>query len=72
MKDLIIADNSPLAYAFDRDNGLPISSWFEDKNDKELYNIMPLLIFLSKINDVRKFIEKFVSFDKIDYSNVIK
>ena len=72
MKDLIIADNSPLAYNFDRDNGLPISFWFEDKNDKELYNIMPLLIFLSKINDVRKFIEKFVSFDKIDYSNVIK
>ena len=72
MKDLIIVDNSPLAYAFDRDNGLPISSWFEDKNDKELYNIMPLLIFLSKINDVRKFIEKFVSFDKIDYSNAYK
>ena len=72
MKDLIIVDNSPLAYAFDRDNGLPISSWFEDKNDKELYNIIPLLIFLSKTNDVRKFIEKFVSFDKIDYSNAYK
>ena len=72
MKDLIIVDNSPLAYAFDRDNGLPISSWFGDKGDKELYDIMPLLIFLSKTDDVRKFTEKFVFFDKIDYSKAYK
>ena len=72
MKDLIIVDNSPLAYAFDRDNGLPISSWFGDKSDKELYDIMPLLIFLSKTDDVRKFTEKFVFFDKIDYSKAYK
>ena len=72
MKDLIIVDNSPLAYAFDRDNGLPISSWFGEKSDKELSNIMPLLIFLSKTNDVRKFTEKFVFFDKIDYSIAYK
>ena len=72
MKDIIIVDNSPLAYAFDSDNGLPISSWFEDKNDKELFDIMPLLIFLSKTNDVRKYIEKFVDLDKINYNKALK
>ena len=72
IKDIIIVDNSPLAYAFDNDNGLPITSWFDDKNDKELFDITPLLIFLSKTNDVRKYIEKFVYFDKINYSKALK
>ena len=72
IKDIVIVDNSPLAYAFDNDNGLPITSWFDDKNDKELFDITPLLIFLSKTNDVRKYIEKFVYFDKINYSKALK
>ena len=72
IKDIIIVDNSPLAYAFDNDNGLPITSWFDDKNDKELFDITPLLIFLSRTNDVRKYIEKFVYFDKINYSKALK
>ena len=57
-----------MAYAFDSDNGLPITSWFENKKDKELYDIIPLLIFLSKVDDVRKYIKMFVHFDNIDYS----
>ena len=72
LKDIIIVDNSPLAYAFDNDNGLPITSWFDDKNDKELFDITPLLIFLSKTNDVRKYIEKFVYFDKINYTKALQ
>ena len=31
LKDIIIVDNSPLAYVFDPENGLPIKSWYEDK-----------------------------------------
>ena len=72
LKDVVIVDNSPLAYAFDTENGLPISSWFDNKKDKELFDIIPLLIFLSKINDVRKYIKMFVHFDKIDYSKTYK
>ena len=72
LKDVVIVDNSPLAYAFDNDNGMPITSWFDDKNDKELYSITFLLEFLSKTNDVRKYIRKFVHFDRIDYSKAYK
>ena len=36
LKDVIIVDNSPFAYIFDSNNGLPIKSWFNDKKDKEL------------------------------------
>ena len=36
LKDVIIVDNSPLAYSFDVENGLPIKRWYGDKNDIEL------------------------------------
>ena len=34
LKDVIIVDNSPLAYLLNSDNGLPIMTWFDDKNDR--------------------------------------
>ena len=67
LKDLIIVDNSPLAFAFDLDNGLPIISWFDDPVDKELFNIQPLLEFLADTKDVRKYIKKFVKNNIINY-----
>ena len=67
LKDLIIVDNSPLAYAFDTDNGLPIKTWYDDMNDNELNKIFPILEFLSMTKDVRPFINKFVSDNEIIY-----
>ncbi len=72
LKDIIILDNSPLSYSFHPNNGLPILSWFEDKKDKELYNITPILIFLSNVKDVRDFIPKFVINNSISYSEAEK
>ena len=70
LSDLIIVDNSPLAYAFDSDNGLPIKTWYDDPNDNELDKIYPLLEFLSRVNDVRQFINKFVNNNEIVYDIV--
>ena len=67
LKDLIIVDNSPLAYTFDADNGLPIKTWIEDRDDRELMKLVPILEFLSKTKDVRKFIDQFVYNNKILY-----
>jgi len=67
LKDLIIVDNSPMAFAFDTENGLPILSWFDDPIDKELANIQPLLEFLANTKDVRKYIKKFVKNNNINY-----
>ena len=53
-----IQQNSPLSYAFNPENGFPILSWYEDKDDKELFLITPVLEFLSKVDDVRKIIIK--------------
>jgi Dullard-like phosphatase family protein len=72
LKDLIIVDNSPIAYTFDSDNGLPIKTWIEDPEDKELMKLVPILEFLSKTKDVRKFIDQFVYNNKILYEEAME
>jgi RNA polymerase II subunit A small phosphatase-like protein len=68
LKDIIIVDNSPLCYSLHPENGLPILTWFEDKSDRELYKIVPILEFLSNVRDVREFIPKLIGNDnQIDY-----
>ena len=68
LKNIVIVDNSPLSYSLHPENGLPISTWFEDKSDRELYKIMPILEFLSNVHDVREIIPKLVGKDnQIDY-----
>ena len=69
LKDLIIVDNSPLAYAFNAENGLPIKTWYDNRNDTELNKILPLLIFLSNVKDVRRYIQLFVDENEINYDD---
>ena len=72
LKDLIIVDNSPIAYTFDSDNGLPIKTWIDDQDDRELMKLVPILEFLSKVKDVRKFIDQFVYNNKILYEEALE
>ena len=39
----VLVDNSPHAYAFQTDNGVPIESWFDDDNDTELLKLVGFL-----------------------------
>ena len=71
LKDVIIVDNSPLSYSFNKENGIPILTWFSDKNDKELDYLLPILEFLSEVNDVRNYIKDIVINDMINYVNAI-
>ena len=67
IKNIIIVDNSPVSYALHPENGLRILTWFEDKSDRELYKITPILQFLSSVPDVREYIPKFVENNTINY-----
>ena len=72
LKDIIIVDNSPMAYLLNSDNGLPILTWFDDKDDRELIKIIPVLDFLSSVPDVREYIKKIVINNEISYDKVPK
>lgn len=58
LKDVLIIDNSPTAYLFQPDNALPIVSWYEDKEDRCLYEYIPFLIKLSQVDDVRPILKQ--------------
>lgn len=58
-KDIIIIDNSPTSYMLQTECALPILSWYTDPKDTLLKQYIPLLIDLSKLNDVREAIPHF-------------
>ena len=72
MKDIIIIDNNPFSFKFNKNNGIPIKSWHFDKSDSELIKIIPLLKYLAKTNDVRKYIPFIVKNDEINFENINK
>ena len=70
LKNVIIIDNNPNSYRYNKCNGLPIKTWHYDKNDKELIKIIPFLSFLSTVDDVREYIPKVVDDDQLNYQKI--
>lgn len=58
LESSIIVDNSPFSYMFQPDNAIPITSWFNDKSDRQLYNLLPFLDTLAEVDDVVSVLQK--------------
>ena len=61
MEDVIIVDNSPIAFMFQPQNALPILSWYDNPKDRELYRFAVILERLAYEEDVRKIIRQICS-----------
>ena len=72
MKNVIILDNSPQAYAWQPENGIPIISWFEDPRDNQLNRLVPVLERLAQVEDVREYIPKIVGRNSVNYYEALK
>merc|ERR1719473_193441 len=43
IRDVILLDDNPNAYLFQPENAIPINSWYDDKSDTELAQVMNIL-----------------------------
>jgi RNA polymerase II subunit A small phosphatase-like protein len=43
LETICIVDNSPQSYAFQPRNAIPIDSWFDDRNDIQLFDLIPYI-----------------------------
>ena len=58
MEDIVIVDNSPFSYMFQPDNSIAITSWFHDKSDRQLYELLPFLDSLMHVHDVATVLQR--------------
>jgi len=66
LSKVVLIDNSPHSYMFQKRNGIPIISFYEDKDDTELLKLETFLLTLSKTSDVRKYLHDYFRFE--DYN----
>ena len=58
LKDIILVDNSIVSFAFNLDNGVPISAFMRQQNDEELLFLVSYLEEIYSFPDVRDQIGK--------------
>eukprot|EP00696_Hemimastix_kukwesjijk_P014276 gnl/Hemi2/28244_TR9327_c0_g1_i1.p1 gnl/Hemi2/28244_TR9327_c0_g1~~gnl/Hemi2/28244_TR9327_c0_g1_i1.p1 ORF type:complete len:422 (+),score=79.28 gnl/Hemi2/28244_TR9327_c0_g1_i1:111-1376(+) len=58
LSQVIIVDNSPVAYSMQPDNAIPIEGWIDSASDTGLLALLPLLHGLRAVADVRSILGK--------------
>jgi len=57
IKKVLIIDNSPSSYMFHPENSVPCESWYDDEQDTELLDLIPLLETLTKVDNVITYLD---------------
>jgi len=60
LKQVIIIDNSPICYALQPDNAIPIRTWRDDTTDRELLDLIPILYSLAEVEDIPVVLQQIV------------
>lgn len=63
LRKVIIIDNSPMCYALQPDNAIPIKTWFDDMSDQELHDLVPILEALAMVDDIPVVLRRTLSQD---------
>lgn len=50
----IIVDNSPASYIFQPNNAVPCRSWFDDRSDTELLELIPFFENMAQVSDIHQ------------------
>ena len=62
----VLVDNSPHAFGYQVDNGIPIESWFDCRNDTELLKLETFCRELQNVPDVRDVVRnKFMTHKRV-------
>jgi CTD small phosphatase-like protein 2 len=66
LNTVMLVDNSPHAYSYQPDNGVPIESWYDDPEDTELLKLLEFLKSVEGAIDVQPIIRnKFKTWERI-------
>ncbi|DAZ93947.1 TPA: hypothetical protein N0F65_001082 [Lagenidium giganteum] len=65
LSKVLLVDNSPHAFGYQVNNGIPIETWYDDESDEELLNLLPFLESIADTDDVRPIVEKQFKIQKL-------
>lgn len=52
LEHVVIVDNSPFSFMFQPENAIAIGTWFSDRSDRQLYELLPYLDTIFSTQDV--------------------
>lgn len=59
LKTVVIVDDNPVSYLLQRENGVPVKPYVDDRNDRELFDLINFFKVASQYADMREAVLKF-------------
>eukprot|EP00931_Biecheleriopsis_adriatica_P070578 TRINITY_DN44342_c0_g1_i1.p1 TRINITY_DN44342_c0_g1~~TRINITY_DN44342_c0_g1_i1.p1 ORF type:complete len:318 (+),score=33.95 TRINITY_DN44342_c0_g1_i1:116-1069(+) len=63
LEGVIIIDNLPICYALQPENAIPIKTWRDDPEDTELYDLVPILVSLARVEHIPQVLQSILNDD---------